>query len=288
MCRADARSVSSWHRWDDEPWGSGQPRGRRVVESSGFDHGHVVFPMARPQHRSMVNFYELFDKEKRLEGRKRLQAEMRKGHFDDFRRLRDTRGKLWQAAAVRRDEPLADVFRGVEVNEVNAVNAVNEVGDRGGVDGGKVERTVELRSVAAGTVRLLGVAVRDGAQPMLDAWIDAWERGCVDLSAEGDERTETSVLELSVVDSFVMRLAPFRWMLYAKSNGGGRRSRKIFMFTNSSGYDAVMETCENRLVGYVYLLDRDGRVRWRGCGFPEEEEVEWLMKATAEVIQEKK
>ena len=226
----------------------------------------------------------------------------RKGHFDDFRVLKDTGGKLFVGQNVRADERLADVFRGVEVKEAVVMESSSSSSSSSSSAGGRVEeRTVELLGVAPGTVRLLAVAVRDGAQPMLDAWIDAWVNRGGGSRGGDDDRDCPVVVELSVVDSFVMRLAPFRRMLYSKSGGAGRGARtggvggggggggggrQVFMFTNSVGYDWVMGTFDNRLVGYVYLLDRRGRVRWRGCGFPERDEVDLLIKETERVMRE--
>ncbi len=229
----------------------------------------------------MVNVFDLFSKERREAGRKRLQAEMLKGHFDDFKVLRDTGGKLFRGSpkampiprgANTSESSVLHVFRGVEVTDPREV-------------------TVGLTEVDRGRVRLLAVAVRDGAQPMLDAWIDAWVGGMRGLVAkEGGE--QVGVVELSVVDSYVMRLPPFRGLLLRRAEGGdveesneltGIVRKQVFMFTDS---DWVTRTLENRLVGYVYLLDREGRVRWRGCGFPDDEEVGWLLGATRQVLSE--
>ena len=246
--------------------------------------GSCAAPLASAQaqgRRRMVNFYELFSKERREAGRKRLQAEMRKGHFDDFKVLRDTGGKLFRGspramparlAANTSDSSALDVFRGLEVTDPKEV-------------------TCGLTDVFRDRVRLLAVAVRDGAQPMLDAWIDAWEGEVSGLVEEG-RRDQVGVVELSVVDSYVMRLPPFRGLLFRRADVGsvegsgqsvGIGRKQVFMFTDSGW---VTETFENRLVGYVYLLDRDGRVRWRGCGFPDEEEIGWLLGATGQVLAE--
>jgi len=266
----------------------GWPRGGRA--SGGVDlkcdpwflvWGSRAAPLASAQaqgRRHMVNFYELFSKERREAGRKRLQAEMRKGHFDDFKVLRDTGGKLFRgsprAMPVLRgantvESSALDEFRGVEVTDPEEV-------------------TVGLTEVYPGRVRLLAVAVRDGAQPMLDAWIDAWVGGVDGLVPEA----QVGVVELSVVDSYVMRLPPFRGMLLRRAAGGAAAGsgqlptigrKQVFMFTDT---DRVTRTLENRLVGYVYLLDREGRVRWRGCGWPDDEEVGWLVGATRQVLAE--
>lgn len=40
----------------------------------------------------------------------------------------------------------------------------------------------------------------------------------------------------------------------------------------------------NLLTGYVYLVDRDGRVRWRGSGLAEAWEVEVMLDASAALL----
>ena len=273
--------------------------------------------------RSMVNFYELFSKEKREAGRKRLQAEMRKGHFDDFKVLRDTGGKLFRGSPkvlpVGRDGgvegSLQDVFRGVEVTAFGGGEDGDECGldetafgggreARGDTEGDRSVRktgdvvvngaTVGLTEVYRDRVRLLAVAVRDGAQPMLDAWIGGWVEGMTQV-LEKEDRKRVGVVEMSVVDSFVMGLAPFRGLLFKQvedrerqgmSQFGGIGRQQVVMFTNSCGYEHVMETFENRLIGYVYLLDQMGRVRWRGCGFPDDEEMGWLVEATRHALKD--
>jgi ATPase complex subunit ATP10 len=247
-------------------------------------------PAHAAQRRTMVHFYELFSKEKREQGRKRLQEEMRKGHFDDFKQLRDTQGKLFRGSpkilpASPPSSPPSSPFGGAQVTD------------------GVTRATSPLMDVFDETPKkavVLAVAVRDGAQPMLDAWLRGLAMrliGGVDHNGGFDEgsKKELGIVELSVVDSFVMRLAPFRAMLYAKVAQGRKDydpdgridSRSAFMFTNSRGYGQVVESLENRLIGYVYLLDGRGNIRWRGCGFPDEDELDWLAAATKALLATK-
>ena len=44
---------------------------------------------------------------------------------------------------------------------------------------------------------------------------------------------------------------------------------------------------DNRLVGYVYLLDQEGRVRFRGSGSPTEDELQLLFQVTEECVSER-
>ncbi len=40
----------------------------------------------------------------------------------------------------------------------------------------------------------------------------------------------------------------------------------------------------NKYSGYIYLLDRDNHIRWRGCGFATLDELEVLVEATRQLL----
>lgn len=219
----------------------------------------------------MVHFYELFSKEKREQGRKRLQEEMKKGHFDDFKQLRDTRGKLFRGSA----NLLPISARSLRFPDVRVS------------DGKEEYKGITEVFDSPKTALLVCVACREGAQPMIDAWtgpFDAW------ISSQEKEDLSVGIVEMSVVDSFVMSMWPFRSFL--KQAGFEDKysrvdARSVFLFGGRDGYQEVLDMFENRLIGYVYLVDRGGRIRWRGCGFPDvPEEMEHLLQATEALLNE--
>jgi ATPase complex subunit ATP10 len=213
--------------------------------------------------RSMVNFYEIFSKERRAEGRRRLQEELKKGHFDDFKQLRDTNGKLFRGSVGLLPQKISDVF--------------------------------PLPSVVSGSFQrgkravLLCAAARDGAQPMIDAWTRAFD----DHFRDQDPRM-VGIIELSVVDSVVMSLPVVRSLLCNEKQQAEFEekyqhvdAKSLFLFKGSTGFQDVLDMFQNRLIGYVYLLDQEGRIRWKGCGFPEEEELNHLIQAASGLAEEK-
>ncbi len=212
-------------------------------------------------YRSMVHFYELFSKEKREEGRKRLREELKRGHFDDFKQLRDTGGKLFQGSASLTPRSVSERFPSVLVSSSDG---------KEGVLGTEGKDAV-----------LVCAACRDGAQPM----IDQWAMGFDDALCENDG---VGIVELSIVDSKIMSLWPFRGMLYAQQSGFDGKYRvdaqSVFLFPGKQGYQKMMDMMGNRLTGYVFLVDREGRIRWRGCGFPSEEEMRWLVSGAETLL----
>lgn len=220
------------------------------------------------ERRRMVHFYELFNKEKREQGRKRLQEEMKKGHFDDFKQLRDTRGKLFRGSP----NLLPISSRSLRFPNVCVTDGQDEYSG--------ITAVFDSPKDAL----LVCVACREGAQPMIDAWT-----GPVDVWFSKQKDVSFGIVELSVVDSLVMSMWPFRSFL--KQTGfeekySGADARSVFLFGRRDGFQDVLDMFENRLIGYVYLLDSTGRIRWRGCGFPEDAELEHLLQATTTLLNE--
>ena len=131
---------------------------------------------------------------------------------------------------------------------------------------------------------LVCAAFRDGAQPMINMWAKHFDEA---FSGSGKN---VGLVEVSLVESLVMSLWPFRSMLMA--NGArhagiyGIDSTYLFLFRDVDRFQRAMEM-PNRLTGYVYLLDDEHLIRWRGCGFPEEGELQTLVSCTDELLLEK-
>jgi len=218
----------------------------------------------------MVHFYELFDKNKREQGRKRLQEEMKKGHFDDFKQLRDTRGKLFRGSP----SLLPISSTSVRFPHVRLT------------DGKEDYQSITGIFDSPKKALFVCVACREGAQPMIDAWtgpVDDW------FSKQARKDESFGIVEMSVVDSFVMSMWPFRSFLKQSGVEGrysGVDASSVFLFRGRDGFQDVLDMFENRLIGYVYLVDSDRRIRWRGCGFPEEDELKHVLQATQALLNE--
>ena len=50
----------------------------------------------------------------------------------------------------------------------------------------------------------------------------------------------------------------------------------------------IKETLEldNSMVGYVFLLDREGRIRWRAHASPTKYEIEALLRCSQQLLEE--
>jgi ATPase complex subunit ATP10 len=249
-----------------------QARGMKL-----FEVGIVMRPILRrslaatsaDQMRSRSPCSQLFSKEKRAERRKKLHEDLQRGYFDDFKDFRDNQGKAFFAA-----DRLTPPSQSAAFPPLQAALP----------DGTTTTFPPAADRNSAPAVSLVCVAFRAGAQGMLEAWAAPFSRRFGARPGTG-----AALVELSLVESRVMALWPFRGVLLRS----GERSQAsyampatyLYHFGDGEALQAALRM-NNRLTGYVYLLDGQGRVRWRGSGKPEERELTAMDKCAEELVQE--
>jgi ATPase complex subunit ATP10 len=133
-----------------------------------------------------------------------------------------------------------------------------------------------LPDVAKGQVTLVAIAFRRQAQRMLDSWLVPFER------AFGEQPTVT-VYEVPMIEGRI-----FKWM--ASTIDAGMRAgipkekhnHVVTYYGNAAKYRQILEM-EDRSLGYIFLLDPEGRIRWRGEGFAEPDEIDRMITLTKEI-----
>lgn len=118
---------------------------------------------------------------------------------------------------------------------------------------------------------------------MLSAW------GVPFSNAYATQESDVSICELSLVEHPLMRMWPLRNVIVA----GNKPDRvKYSMPVECLYYFGKTDNLRlslgltNRLTGYVFLLDRNGKVRWRGCGEPSSSEIESMIESTKKLLVE--
>ena len=192
---------------------------------------------------------------------------MQRGYFDDFKDFRDKKGKVFYAQD--RLTPAAESLPFPAILPVAA-------------DGAETPFP-PAAAAAAPPASLVCVAFRAGAQGMLEAW-------AAPFSAAFHSTPGAALYELALVESRVMSLWPFRSMLMSS---GGKSQAKYDMPCQYLYFFKAREPLRealhmtNRLTGYVYLVDGEGRVRWRGSGNPEARELEALLKCSNQLLEDR-
>lgn len=135
----------------------------------------------------------------------------------------------------------------------------------------------------AAAASLVCTAFRAGAETMLEAWAGPF-------SQEFEHSPGVALYELALVESPVMRVWPFKQMIL---KGGAKDSAVkyklpatyLYSFGNTDDVRKALYMT-NRLTGYLYLVDRHGRIRWRGSGNPQGNELVSLLKYTRQLLNE--
>ena len=198
---------------------------------------------------------------------------MQRGYFDDFRDFRDKQGKIFHSPTKLIPAAAAPLFPPIPTITT---------------DGSSVQLPLQ------GQPAFVCIAFRAGAQEMIEAWAGPCSRFLDDAgSSESNSNSNSSsnsarvqLVELALIDSAVMGMWPFKSMLMAN----GAKSQEQYAVPAQYLYyfgdtEAVRKSLHltNKLTGYVFLVDGDGKVRWRGSGNPEHGELEVLKACVGSV-----
>ncbi|KAI9700195.1 MAG: Mitochondrial ATPase complex subunit atp10 [Bogoriella megaspora] len=243
----------------------GRPIGLHHPPSRGENSGHDA--------RSLRDRYnDTLNKEKNLQRRKQLQNEMfRKPYFRDWTNLKYHKGKTFLANPRLFKKEYALWFP----------NLVGGTLERPGEDRDLVE-------VLRGRVSVVAVYSGEWALQQVESFLGKSENeGFVKVLKENEDVVQR-------VDINVEENAMRYWILRMVA-GGLRKRRKRedwgkYFFMRKGISDDIREAVGilNGRVGYVYLLDRDCKIRWAGSGPSHPEEREGIVKSIWRLIREAK
>lgn len=131
--------------------------------------------------------------------------------------------------------------------------------------------TVTLPNAGEGKVSLIGIAFERSAQNMLDSWLEPFEQEFGDNPA------------------FVMYEVPmvgpnwnFLSLIIDSGMRGGIPTEKhnyvLTLYEDYSGYQELLDM-EDRDLAYIFLLDKNGVIRWKGKGDSETGTMQKLIEA---------
>ena len=132
-----------------------------------------------------------------------------------------------------------------------------------------------LPNDAEGEMVLIGVAFVREAQSMLDSWMEYFEELC----------QEQEVYELPMIESNFWKI--FSGFIDRGMKSGIRDEKHDFVGTHygdASEFKKKLDIKDTDL-GYVYLLDEEGHIKFRGKGFADEKGKEEMLKHVKHVCQ---
>ncbi|EFJ28953.1 hypothetical protein SELMODRAFT_410829 [Selaginella moellendorffii] len=131
-------------------------------------------------------------------------------------------------------------------------------------------------------VTLVCLSFRNSAEAMVDSWVSP-------LREAFPSTSDIQVIELSWVESGVLSFVPVRhlFLMCINSSKACTKADRKLLYAFGDSYDFRKELrVTNRLTGYMFLVDRAGRIRWRSSGQASPEEASHLVSCTASLLQE--
>ncbi len=117
---------------------------------------------------------------------------------------------------------------------------------------------------------------------LVRTWIDPY----IKYFQPNIKNNKIKVIELCFVEYSFMSWASKIFANNLKSEiNEDQHNNTILVFGNLSNFASQL-LLPSKYIGYCYLLDKNNRVRWRGCGNAKEEELNALYKCSLQLLEE--
>ncbi|XP_048234538.1 uncharacterized protein LOC8275274 isoform X2 [Ricinus communis] len=210
--------------------------------------------------------------------RKSVQGyEMNRGYFADIAELKQHGGKIAMANKIIIPAMAAVKFPNLEVNYSDGKTLKLPIGSSG--------NAVDANTSSNPKVSLLCLSFRASSQAMIDSWTAPF----LNIFHDADN---IHLYEVSYIDSWLLCRSPIKRLLLRvmrKSNSdesNALQKQIVYSFGDHYYFRKELKIL-NLLTGYIFLLDKFGRIRWQGSGLATQEELSSLLSCTSYLLEEK-
>ncbi|KAI3450649.1 hypothetical protein Pfo_007314 [Paulownia fortunei] len=238
-------------------------------------------PLHNPSQWTSTRFldiYQMGNKDAIEKERARLKDEMSRGYFADMSEMKQNGGKIAIANKIIIPAMAAVKFPTLEVNYSDGSSLKLPItSDRDDANGSKSDIP---------KASLLCLSFRASSQPMVDSWSSLF------LNTFGHS-SDVLLYEVSFIDSWLLTRSPIKKLLLKimrKPKPGEKQDvlqRQIVYSFGDHYYFRKELKILNLLTGYIFLLDKLGRIRWQGFGLATQDELSSLLSCTSLLLEEK-
>nr|XP_043610097.1 uncharacterized protein LOC122581845 isoform X2 [Erigeron canadensis] len=201
---------------------------------------------------------------------------MNRGYFADMAELKQHGGKIATANKVLIPAMAAVKFPQLQVSSSNG-NSFKLPITTFGTDAGSLKAD-------APKVTLMCLSFRAASQGMNDSWSAPF----VETFSNSDK---VQLYEVSFIESWLLSLAPMKKLLLlmlkkSKPQENGVLQKQIAYAFGDHYYFRKELKILNLLTGYMFLLDKFGRIRWQGFGLATPNELSSLLSCTSLLLEE--
>ncbi|KAH9815567.1 ATP10 protein-domain-containing protein [Melampsora americana] len=203
---------------------------------------------------------KLVDEESRLRERKHIISEVSKGYYHDWATLRHNGNKLWTAppSLIREERSLyfPDI-KGIAISNKQMTHTTDLFGDK---------------------ITLLAVeSTRMSEEHTRSFYVEPTRM----LAGEPDFQ----LLRLNVQENPLKSWLVSLFINNLKRNVPAHQQSRYLLSNQNLEYIREPLGMVNKLLGYVYLVDWDRKVRWAGCGFANAEEMRGLFTSSRALLK---
>ncbi|KAG5183715.1 ATPase assembly factor ATP10 [Tribonema minus] len=135
----------------------------------------------------------------------------------------------------------------------------------------KVSVALDLR----GQVAVVGVSFKHFGYAMLPAWLGALKR----------QHPQAVTANLNLAEGLVISfLRPLLVMDMKRNVAPEQHSSTYVLFGDAEDIRTDLDIM-NRLTGHIFLLDKEGKIRWRGCGIATPEELDSMLACYEQLVE---
>ncbi|KAL2511170.1 ATPase assembly factor ATP10 [Abeliophyllum distichum] len=233
-----------------------------------------AIPLRDPSQWSSKRFLDIYqfgNKEAIEKERARLKDEMNRGYFADISEMKQHGGKIAMANKIIVPAMTAMKFPALEVSYP---------------DGVSVKLPISSAKSDAPKASVLCLSFRASSQAMVDSWSMPF------LDAFGQSKS-VQLYEVSFIDSWLLTRNPIKKILLRimrKSKPAEKNNvvqqQIVYSFGDHYYFRKELKIL-NLLTGYIYLVDKLGRIRWQGSGLATPDELSSLLSCASFLLEEK-
>nr|AKM76481.1 AT1G08220-like protein [Erodium texanum] len=248
-------------------------------------HGQdKLFPLPLPllaqwsTNRFFFDSYKIPKTEEEIKKeRARITDEMQRGYFNDFSEIKQHGGKIALANKVIVPALAASKFPSFEVEYPDGGTLKLPV-----ISNGKIANADVLPNPKAS---VLCLSFRAYSQEMINSW-------CTPFLETFSASKDVELYEVSFIDTTLLCWKPVKRLLLrsvrsSKPDGSNERQRQMGYYFGDHYYFRKELGIQNLCTGYVFLVDKFGRIRWQGSGVASKEELTSLLSCTSLLLEEK-
>ncbi|KAH0450989.1 hypothetical protein IEQ34_021681 [Dendrobium chrysotoxum] len=253
-------------------------------------HGWISF------QRHFFDLQKMVDKEAIKKEKDRLKDELSRGYFADFSEIHKNSGKIAPANKTLIPSMAAAMFPDIVVYCSDGRRLKLPLSDQN-----VNNHSTEIKASAT----LLCLSFRASSQRMAESWtapfletldastnVQVYEvkrkRWKIHLHARPRKKVDIQVQlkVVSFIESWLLSLNPMKNIFLKIARSSSNPLRRI-AYSFGDHYDLRKELqILNLLTGYIFLLDRHGRIRWQGFGSATTEEVSSLVSCATLLLEE--